>query len=192
MILEGIVTTANPDGSTNVAPMGPMVDEAMAHLVLRPFQSSSTFRNLTASREGVFHVTDDVELFARAAIGAIEKPPQLAVCDGVTCMRMADCCRWYAFHVDSVDSREMRAELHASVVGRGRVRDFFGFNRAKHAVLEAAILATRLHLVAPEKVVAEFSRLRTIVEKTAGPQETRAFALLVTYVQAHAKRPDVA
>ena len=70
MILEGIVTTLNPDGSLNVAPMGPRVENrSFDRFVLRPYRSSTTYRNLKALGEGVLHVTDDVLLLARAAIG---------------------------------------------------------------------------------------------------------------------------
>ena len=64
----------------------------------------------------------------------------------------------------------------------GRLRDFFGFNRAKHAVVEAAILATRIHLLAAEEIAAEFRKLGVIVGKTGGDQEKEAFAFLERYV----------
>jgi hypothetical protein len=57
-----------------------------------------------------------------------------------------------------------------------------GFNRAKHAVLEAAILATRTHLLPKDQIRDEFSRLQVIVDKTAGPREQEAMALLTQYV----------
>ena len=34
-------------------------------------------------------------------------------------------------------------------------REFFGFNRAKHAVLEAAILATRVELLPADEILSE-------------------------------------
>jgi hypothetical protein len=126
-----------------------------------------------------------VELIARAAIDALDRLPELAFCDQVSCPRLTDCCRWYAFRVTAVDDQRMRAEMQAAVVQRGWVRDFFGFNRAKHAVLEAAIVATRLHLLSHKEVFEEFARLKRTVEKTAGPQEARAFSLLAAYVDAH-------
>lgn len=189
MILEGILTTISDDGSTNVAPMGPIVDAAMERLLLRPFQSSTTFTNLVARGQGVFHVIDDVELIARAAIGRVDKPPPLIECSAVTCPRLVDCCRWYALRVDSIDDRQPRAEIYARVVERGCVRHFFGFNRGKHAVLEAAILATRLHLTAADELALELSRLERIVEKTGGDQEQRTFAVLTTYVQEALNQP---
>ena len=69
------------------------------------------------------------------------------------------------------------------VVHRGMRREFLGFNRARHAVLEAAILATRTHLLPADQIRAEFARLQVIVDKTAGPREREAMALLSEYVR---------
>ena len=77
MILEGIVTTVGADGDINIAPMGPLVDAAMEHLILRPFPTSQTYQNLLHHGEGVFHVTDDVLMLALAAIGPIEPTPPM-------------------------------------------------------------------------------------------------------------------
>lgn len=74
--------------------------------------------------------------------------------------------------------------MEARVVHSGRLRDFFGFNRAKHAVLEGAILATRTHLLPADEIRHEFDRLRVIVQKTAGAGEREAFELLENYVRA--------
>ena len=64
------------------------------------------------------------------------------------------------------------------------MREFFGLNRAKHAVVEAAILATRLHLLAAVEVLADLGKLRVLVEKTGGPAEHAAFQFLQDYVEA--------
>ncbi|HVX13504.1 MAG TPA: DUF447 domain-containing protein [Pirellulales bacterium] len=187
MILEGIVTTLGADGSVNIAPMGPRVDAAMRHIVLRPFQTSTTYRNLKRLGEGVLHVTDDVELLARAAIGRIETLPALTAAEGVSGQRLVDTCRWYSFRVGRIDDRDERTSIEADVVATGRVRDFFGFNRAKHAVVEGAILATRVHLIPAQEIAAEFDRLRILIEKTGGEQEHRAFDLLSHYVTDHGR-----
>ncbi len=182
MILEGIVTSRNDDGSTNVAPMGPIVDESMAWLRLRPFQTSLTFHNLKRHRVGVFHVVDDVLLLAQAAIGRIPAPPATRPATQIDGAVLADACRWYEFEIVSIDESGPRSEMVAQVLHVGRQRDFFGFNRAKHAVLEAAILATRIHLIRPAELRQELERLRIPVEKTAGPREREAFDLLERYI----------
>ncbi len=187
-ILEGVVTTLNDDGSANVAPMGPKVDQACQQFVLRPFQTSRTYQNLARSKAGVLHVTDDVELLARAAIGRLDPLPAIKPAGTVDGVVLCDACRWYEFEVTAIDDRQARTEIQAQVVATGRHRDFFGFNRAKHAVLEAAILATRVNLLPWEEIQAEFARLAIPVAKTAGPQEEQAFRLLSEYVQ-QARRP---
>lgn len=182
MILEGIVTSLNCDGTLNVAPMGPIVDESMSVLRLRPFQTSQTFRNLSQNPQGVLHVTDDVLLLAKAAIGAMDSIPETFPAERICGRVLRSACRWYEFEVDSINTTSERSEIVARVVHVGRLRDFFGFNRAKHAVLEAAILATRLHLLSRDDVQRQLSALRSPVEKTAGPIELEAFELIVNFV----------
>jgi hypothetical protein len=81
-----------------------------------------------------------------------------------------------------MDDREERTTIEVEVVHGARQRDFFGFNRAKHAVVEAAILATRLHLIPAAEIAAEFRRLAILVEKTGGPLEHEAFQILSRHV----------
>jgi hypothetical protein len=183
MILEGIVTTVDLEGAVNIAPMGPTVDSAMKKLRLRPFKTAQTYQNLLQVGEGVFHVTDDVLLLAQAAVGQIEVPPLLIPATQVKGHIIQDACRFYEFKVRRIDDSQDRTEIDANVVAHGRLRDFFGFNRAKHAVVEAAILATRLHLLPRSQIIEEFKKLAVLVEKTGGKQEHQAFAFLEQYVQ---------
>jgi hypothetical protein len=183
MILEGIVTTLDSTGAVHVAPMGPIVDESLSKLRLRPFKTSQTYANLKRTTCGVFHVVDDVLLLARSAVGLLPETPATVPAEKIRGSVLADCCRWYEFEVRELDDSLERAEMLAHVVYLGRRRDFFGFNRAKHAVLEAAILATRVHLIARADVLSEFDRLKPAVSKTGGPAELEAFALLEQYVR---------
>ena len=183
LILEGIVVTLDAAGQPNVAPMGPLVDRAISRLVLRPFQTAQTYRNLKATGCGVFHVTDDVELLARAAVGGIDSPPALVSLEDVPCPRLADCCRWFAFRVKSLADAAERTTIDCQVVAAGEVRPFFGFNRAKHAVVEAAILATRIGILPADEIRREMERLAAAIQKTAGTQELQAFEFLRQHIQ---------
>jgi hypothetical protein len=183
LILEGIVVTQDGAGRPNVAPMGPRVDRDITRLSLRPFQTSQTYQNLKALGRGVFHVIDDVGLLAQAAIGQLEPLPALAPIPGFACPRLASCCRWFSFSVAALDDSAERTTIDCRVIGRGDVRPFFGFNRAKHAVLEAAIHATRIGIVPAETIRSDLARLAVIVQKTAGQQERQAFDLLSEYIE---------
>jgi hypothetical protein len=183
MILEGIVTTVSADGVPNIAPMGPHVEPDMRRFVLRPFPTAQTYRNLKAHGEGVLHVTDDVLLLARAALGPVEPPPALRPAARVRGYVLADACRCYEFRVRAIDESEPRVRIEVEVVHAARLRDFFGFNRAKHAVVEAAILATRTDFLPLDVIEAEYRKLEVIVQKTGGDQEHQAFAFLREHVE---------
>ena len=178
MILEGLVTTVDDSGRANLAPMGPRLVDGFRRFLLRPFRDSTTYRNLKAHGEGVLHVTDDVHLIARAAVGRVDDVatrPAASVRGRV----LEDCCRYYEFRVVATDDRGERAGFDAETVAEGRVRDFLGFNRAKHMVLEAAILATRVGFLPLDGLVSDLERHREILLKTGGPREVDAFRLLL-------------
>jgi hypothetical protein len=95
-------------------------------------------------------------------------------------------CRWYGLQVvDQVVDTE-RAQFQCRVVAGGTLREYFGLNRGKHAVLEAAILATRVHLLPPDEIAEQFAKLRPWVEKTGALVEHQAFEMLSQYVQENA------
>jgi hypothetical protein len=189
MILEGIVTTVSPDGAVNIAPMGPTVDSAMERFTLRPFPTAQTYLNLRHHPEGVLHVVDDVLLLAKAAVGQVEPAPPMVPAGTIRGFVLSDACRYYEFRVETYDTREERVRIEAIVVHAGRFRDCFGFNRAKHAVVEAAILATRIHLLPREHVETEYHKLSVIVGKTGGAQEKEAMEYLQQFVANTGKLP---
>ncbi|MCA9054605.1 MAG: DUF447 family protein [Planctomycetaceae bacterium] len=186
MIIEGLTTTTNADGTTNVAPMGPIVIGDFLRLQFRPFPGSLTYENLKRTRRGVFHVTDDVLLLVQAALDLPHSPPPLQPAMQVEGAVLKDCCRWYEFAVESVVESGERPVMDARVVHTGRSRDFVGFNRARHAVIEAAIAASRLEWLGREAVEQELARCRGLVEKTGDAAELQAFDLVAAFVHKRA------
>lgn len=182
MIVEGVVTSLNSSGKLNIAPMGPRVEGDFVRLVLRPFKTSTTFRNLCETSCGVFHVVDTVELLARAAIGQLPQLPVTRPATRIDGRILADCCRWFEFRITDLDLRSERTRMSAEIVARGEQRPFTGFNRARHAVLEAAILATRVHLLPHDKIAAQMTVLKSAVEKTGGVAETETFDMLQKHI----------
>jgi len=191
LILEGIVTTVDSHGTINIAPMGPDVRPEMDRFLLRPFRTSQTFQNLKVHGEGVLHVSDDVLLLARAAIGGMDPLPALVRANTIRGWILQDACRYFEFRVKSIDESEERIRIEAEVVASQRLRDFFGFNRAKHAVVEAAILATRTAFLPLNQIEAEYEKLAVLVQKTGGEREHLAFALLQKHIAEIAQRRRV-
>ncbi|MFK8112703.1 MAG: DUF447 domain-containing protein [Rubripirellula sp.] len=198
MILESIVTTVSAEGEVNIAPMGPVVDgrqltsgSDQVSFTLRPFNSSRTYSNLSVSRQAVIHVTDDADLFARAAVDGIvrsEVPDLVQQIPGTNWWPLKDCYRWFAVEVVEVSDEKPRVDMQCRVVRSEIVRPFFGFNRAKHAVIEAAILATRTHLIEATEIRSELDRLQPLIDKTGGDSERRAFQFLRVQIDSRLDR----
>jgi hypothetical protein len=177
MILEGLVTTLDAAGGMHVAAMGPWVDDdqraagVIETLVLRPFGTSQTAANLARHPEGVFHLTDDVLLLARVVAGRLDEPPQTQAATRVRGHVLADACRAYEFRVTADDRSAERARLVARVALERDMRPFLGF--------------TRLQLTGAAAVHTRLDDLQPLVDKTGGPREHEAFAILRDVVAAH-------
>ena len=191
MIIESIVTTLDPAGQPNFAAMGVVWDDAS--ITIRPFRSTRTYRNLVASGQAVVNVTDDVLDFARSAL--THEPLPWVPARHVRGAVLRDACHWREVEVEAVvppeatDRGAGRADVVTRVVGRGEARPFAGLCRAKHAVVEASILASRLRRLPREAVQAELDRLDVLVEKTGGAREREAMAFVHAWIARQAPAP---
>jgi uncharacterized protein len=178
-IVETVTTTINPDGTVNCAAMG--VEWGDEIVVIKPFPSTRTLRNLRATGAAVVNLTDDILLFTQAALGDPQPPtrPTATIAGAV----LADACSWREVTVEAIDESRPRARVTTQVVRLGAGREFVGFNRACHAVLEASIIASRARWLPPEEIRAELERLQVLVDKTAGPREREAMELVRRYVR---------
>ena len=182
MILESLVTTLDLDGRPNFAPMG--VGWAEGEIVLKPYRETTTFRNVVATGEAVVNLVDDVLLFVKSALGSPSLPARPAVV--VRGVVLDAACSWRELRVREAETSEPRARFVCDVVHRGVSREFLGFSRARGAVIEATILATRTRILPIGEILAEYRRLQVIVDKTAGPVEREAMALLTEFVRSEA------
>jgi hypothetical protein len=183
MILEGLITTRAADGAPHLAALGPEVDAralragTLAELVLKPFASSHTAGNLAATPAGVFHTTDDVLVLARCVAG-VGPLPAMVPAEAVPGWRLADACCAWEFSVVEADRSAERQRLTVRVERFHAGRPFHGHVRARHAVVEGAILVSRLHLLGAEEVAARLAELRVLVDKTGDADAHEAFAIL--------------
>jgi hypothetical protein len=183
-LIETVVTTTAPDGTVNCGAMGVRWGEE--ELVFWPFHGTRTLRNLKTRREAVVHLTDDVLLFVEAALG--DPRPDLRPASAVHGSVIAGANAWREVVVTAIVPQAdlPRSEVRARVVASGSGREALGLCRARHAAVEASILASRLRLLDAGHVAAELERLQELVDKTAGPREHAAMAYVRRYVAARA------
>lgn len=179
MIIESIVTTLNEAGEANVAPMGVTIGEG--EIVIRPYTDSATCRNLAATGAAVVNLTDNCRLFAESAIASPQFPTFPA--ELISGLVLTDACSYYECSVMRADPAAPRATFRCKIVKKQVLREFIGFNRAKNAIIEAAILATRVGLLEVDTILEEYRRLSEIVQKTGGEQEVLAMRYLQDYVE---------
>lgn len=179
LIRETIVTTADASGTVHIAPLGIIADRE--GWIIAPFRPSATLENLRAVPYAVANHTDDVRVFAGCLTGRRERPTWPAAV--VPVPRLAQALAHEELAVERVTEDAQRPRFHCRVVHRAMHAPFRGFNRAQAAVVEAAILVSRLHMLPRQKVEAEIAYLRIAVEKTAGAAEQEAWDWLMQKVR---------
>ena len=180
-LIETVVTTTGSGGVVNCAAMGVRWGEE--ELVFWPFDATRTLRNLRVHGEAVVHLTDDVLLFVQAALG--NPRPAMRPASAIDGSVIEDANAWREVVVTDIvpDSGGLpRSRVRARVVASGvGERQPLGLCRARHAAVEASILASRLKWLGAEHVRTELDRLQELVDKTAGPRERAA----MDYVRDH-------
>lgn len=178
-IRESIVTTRNADGSAHVAPLGVIVERP--HLVIAPFHPSTTLENLRRHPFACVNYATDVRVFAGCVSRRRRDWPVVAA-ERIQGWRLASALAHEEVEVAAVIEDGERPRFQCASVHRATHAPFAGFNRAQAAVIEAAILVSRLHMLPAAKVEAELAYLQIAIDKTAGDEEREAWVWLMAKV----------
>jgi hypothetical protein len=150
LIVETVVSTYGEDGKPNAAPMGVVMEKAQ-RIVIRPYTSSLTYKNLQSKRCAVVNVTSNPELFYRTALKEVDpegKVPQewfekAEIVDAPR-LRMADAfIEISVVDVTSLDAEKIQASCDVKLIKAARILPKV-YCRALFATVEAIIHATRV------------------------------------------------
>lgn len=186
IVVEGIITTLDSSDRLHVAAMGALVtpEPSPPRLTLRPFETSTSLRHLRERGEAVFHLVDDPILLARTVVKRLDVatiPTRAA--QRVAGRILTDCCGYRELRVLTIQETRPRVAVELRVEAAGQVREWAGWNRARFAVVEAAILATRVGILPQVDIERQLVGLRPLVEKTGGEHEHQAFEWLVEHIR---------
>lgn len=179
MIFETIVTTRDAAQRDHIAPMG--VRREGDCIVLSPFRPSATLEHVLREQCAVVNYTDDVRIFAGCLTGRFDWPT-LPV-EHLPCRRLSAALAHSEVRLERMQDDPVRPRLYCREVAHATHGAFAGFNRAQSAVIEAAILVSRLDLLPQAKIDAEMAYLAIGVEKTAGPREREAWGWLKARIE---------
>jgi hypothetical protein len=179
MIVECIFSTLNSAGEPNFAPMGLVWGER--EIIVRPFVQTSTYQNLQATGYGVASITDDIQAYIKTSL-LREALPHFAakVVPGAV---YQEACSWRELQVVAAKDDGLRADVQCRVLENGWLREFIGFCRARNAVIEAAIIATRLQFYDPKWTLERLSDYAEIVAKTGDEPEKLALQEISAYIR---------
>jgi hypothetical protein len=181
LIRETVVITADRDGRVHIAPIGLIAEGD--DWIIAPFRPSTTLNNLLAVPFATASHVDDVRVFAGCLTGRHDWPTVAS--EQVPVPRLASALSHAELAVSELTDHPQRPRLRCRVLRLISHAPVPGFNRAQAAVLEAAILVSRLHILPREKIEREMAYLQTAVDKTAGPREIEAWSWLADKVRAH-------
>lgn len=180
MIRETIVSTVNRAGQVHFAPLGIIAEDD--GWIIAPFYPSTTLNNLRSVPFAVANFTDDVRVFAGCLTGRGEWPTTAS--EEIVVPRLAAALAHSELAVSHVTEDAQRPRFHCRVVRTVAHAPFKGFNRAQAAVIEAAILVSRLKMLPRDKVEREIAYLETAVTKTSSPDEEEAWSWLIDTIRA--------
>jgi len=181
VIYETVVTTVAPDGRPHVAPMG--VRYRDEQVVLMPFRPSTTFDNIAATAFAVLNIVTDTRVFAGCVTGRRDWPTSPA--ERIAGVRLACALRHVELRLAERIDDAQRPVLRMTRVHELTHAAFAGFNRAQAAVIEGAVLVSRLRMLPMQKVESEMTYLQIAIDKTAGPEELEAWGWLRAALERH-------
>jgi hypothetical protein len=180
-INEVILTTMNPDGTPNAAPMGALRAGPDA-LEIRPFKTSKTYRNLLGHSRACVNITADPGLFLVTAF----KEECFEGFRGASFerdMRLEDSDAYLFIEaVESYELSEDRAGFTCKVVSV-EVCDTMprAFSRGAAAAIEAVVHATRIEVftreaeqVEVERLIRRFFECKDVIERVSAPDSKEA------------------
>ncbi|MCX7899535.1 MAG: DUF447 family protein [Methylocystis sp.] len=181
LIHECVVTTLSPNGRPHIAPLGLIEEESF--WIAAPFRPSTTLFNLSKNPQFTASFTDDARVFAGLVTGRRTFP--LTDNERWPAPRLSCALAHAELQVDHVEEDEKRPRFYCKVKRFANHRPFLGMNRARAAVLEACILATRLDILPREKIESEIAYLKIAIDKTAGAAEREAWKMVMEKIAAH-------
>ncbi len=181
LIIESIIVTRGAGGDDHIAPLG--IIQSEDNWIVAPFKPSRTLDNLRAHPFATASMPQDVRVIAGCLTGRKAWP--LMPANRIACSRLAESVSHRELEVIEVMEDADRPRFVCKVVDEQGHLPARGFNRAQAAVIEAAILASRLAMLPQEKVRAEMAYLEIAVSKTAGEAEREAWAWLVEKIERH-------
>ena len=167
-VRETVVTTKNIDGSIKVSPLGVYIEKDI--LRLKPFKPSGSLENIIRNKSGVINYIDDVRIFA-SCITKKDIEIDFVKAKKIDCSRLKKAISHTEFKVSKIEDDKQRPTIICKPIYEETHNMFYGFNRAKSAIIELCILVSRLGIIEDKKIEEEIKYLDLKIEKCSSIEE---------------------
>jgi len=189
MIHEVIVTTKDSKDKIHIAPMGIRWlndDRNSKKIIISPFKPSTTLDNLMITKKAVINFIDDVRVFA----GIVTKKKRDWEVNSTNneYPYLDNANTYIPVNVLEIIDDKVRPKIICGQFDTHIIRPFLGFNRAQSAVIEGAVLTSRLGMIDDDKIINEIKYLKIAIDKTAGSKEIEAWEWIMSKIDQHFKK----
>jgi len=169
-ITEAIVTTVSKDGVPNAAPMG-IVRHGKKYFI-RMYADTTTFRNVSDVGYLVANFIDDSRVYVVSAFRDLG-PEYFQFEDGMVAPRLRNAAGWAYFRCRVEDA--VMLEAISTRIARCCAPTY---SRGFGAVIEAAIVGTRLRFYSGDEGAKKIKEYEAIVKKCGSPADIEAMRIL--------------
>ena len=189
MIHEVIVTTKDSKDKIHIAPMGIRWlndNHNSKKIIISPFKPSTTLDNLMITKKAVINFIDDVRVFA--GIVTKKKRDWDVNSSNDEYPYLYNTNTYIPVNVVEIIEDKVRPRIICEQFDTHVIRPFLGFNRAQSAVIEGAVLTSRLGMIDDVKIMNEIKYLKIAIDKTAGTREIEAWKWIMSKIDQHFKK----
>lgn len=186
MIYETIISTMSKDNIVKVSPFGIKKKDNL--VLISPYLPSKTHKNLLRTKYASVSYTDNANIFVDCLTQ--KKKFEMEKCDFIEGFFLSDSLRHEEVKVVNYIKNEERPTFECEILHSKNHRAFIGINRARNALIEACILATRVNLLPKSKIISELNYLENAIKKTSGKFEKKSWRELVEYINSKFKKNE--
>ena len=178
MIIESIITSSDKAGCVNVAPFGIKLNEDI--ITISPYIPSKTLENILYNNSLVINYVDDANIYVDCIVG--EKKFKLNKCKKLNCYYLKNSIIHHEAKVIDYKPDPVRPIFECKIIYSENHNDFMGINRARSALIEACILATRTSYLGKSKILSDLEYLSNAINKTSGKIEKKSWTKIKNFI----------
>ncbi|MGB9844303.1 DUF447 domain-containing protein [Methanothermobacter tenebrarum] len=189
LLYETIVTTLNPDGEGNAAPIG-VICKSPREIILYLYEGSHTLSNILATGNFTVNITDDPILFTEATLGDLEDDYFTPYSDYLILKGASSFFTATTKKVKSIKKRDRYGESELFIITAAVKRIWKGksfkepLNRSIYAIIESLINYTRINRAEnKEDIINRILEMKRVVDKVGGPREKMAMKRIIDSVK---------